>query len=285
MKSLLLSALAAAGGLIFVTFLLRVGAQSGDERRVQLTQHVAHPEANFPPQLPMGRDFRADGSNPVKTLETPETNSNEPQIGPLRRYSEADEKNLTSGPTPATPRNIAGPKTTIDSNLTSDEQQTVKETGVSDTSLRNADWPRTYISSIHIDLASPNHSVVLTWSGPKADSQERGPFHSSPGAGLGYNNCDDTAESLRTNSNCTPKGTAHIQAFSQTMTTSPECRFVSWFDADRGVALHYYPFVPNYPASHGCVRLRDMHAAQLIHNNSIIGATEVVVEGKWKRGG
>jgi hypothetical protein len=47
------------------------------------------------------------------------------------------------------------------------------------------------------------------------------------------------------------------------------------------VAFHYYPDVPNYPASHGCVRLEDMRAAQLIHNNSKIGATEVVVSGKW----
>ena len=73
----------------------------------------------------------------------------------------------------------------------------------------------------------------------------------------------------------------HVQGFSETMVTSPECRFVTWFNIPRGVAFHYYPSVPNYPASHGCVRLQDMHAAQLIHNNSKIGETEVTVSGKW----
>jgi hypothetical protein len=64
------------------------------------------------------------------------------------------------------------------------------------------------------------------------------------------------------------------------MVTSPECRYVTWFDTKRGIALHYYPNVPNYSASHGCVRLGE-YAARMIHNNSKIGETEVVVEGKW----
>jgi L,D-transpeptidase-like protein len=164
---------------------------------------------------------------------------------------------------------------------TPDEQATLKQTAVSSTKLRNADFPRTYISLIEVDLTSPNHWVRLTWTGPQAASQETGPFHSSPGAGLGYNNCDDPAESKRNNSNCTPKGTMHVQAFSETMVTSPTCRFVTWFEPSRGIAFHYYPFVPNYPASHGCVRLEEMHASQLVHNNSKIGLTKVIVAGKW----
>jgi lipoprotein-anchoring transpeptidase ErfK/SrfK len=58
------------------------------------------------------------------------------------------------------------------------------------------------------------------------------------------------------------------------------CRHVTWFQIARGIAFHYYPQVPNYPASHGCVRLNE-HAAQLIHNNAKIGATEVIVSGRW----
>jgi hypothetical protein len=173
------------------------------------------------------------------------------------------------------------PRSSADEQASDDEKQTFKETRVSDTSLRNSDFPRTYISLIQVDLTSPHHWVRLTWSGPNAASQETGPFHSSPGRGLGYNNCDDVAESNRANSNCTPKGTRYVQAFSETMATAPNARFVTWFHATRGVAFHYYPDVPNYPASHGCVRLEDMRAAQLIHNNSKIGATEVVVGGKW----
>jgi hypothetical protein len=49
--------------------------------------------------------------------------------------------------------------------------------------LRNPDFPRTYISRIHLDLASPNHFVNLVWTGPNASRQQSGPFRSSPGAG------------------------------------------------------------------------------------------------------
>ncbi len=48
-------------------------------------------------------------------------------------------------------------------------------------SLRNADFPNTYIERIHLDLTPPNQYVTLTWDGPNAASQEAGPFHSSPG--------------------------------------------------------------------------------------------------------
>src|ERR1044072_6912825 len=70
--------------------------------------------------------------------------------------------------------------------------------------LRNADFTSTYISLIHLDLTSPNHSVTLTWAGPKAESQETGPFRSSPGTGWGTNNCDDNVESNCLDSRCTP---------------------------------------------------------------------------------
>jgi hypothetical protein len=167
-----------------------------------------------------------------------------------------------------------------DPSLTPNEQLTFKQTGTDDTSLRDADFPRTYISKIHVDLTGPNQWVTLTWLGPNARLHPPTQYHSSPGRGLGYNNCDDSTESCRVDSNCTPKGTMHVESFSNSMQGSPEVRFVTWFDTKRGIALHYYPNVPNYPASHGCVRL-DEYAARLIHNNSKIGETEVVIEGKW----
>src|SRR5438874_337496 len=71
-----------------------------------------------------------------------------------------------------------------------DEQLTLKQTGIDNTSLRNIDFPRTYISKIHVDLASPNHWVTLTWSGPNARLQPTTQYHSSPGRGLGNNTCD-----------------------------------------------------------------------------------------------
>ena len=101
------------------------------------------------------------------------------------------------------------------------------------------------------------------------------------GRGLGNNNCDDPAESCRVNSNCTPKGTMHVQAFSNTMVTSPECRYVTWFDTKRGIALHYYPYVPNYPASHGCVRLDDVRRPAYPQQFQDRRDRSRVVDGKW----
>src|SRR5437868_3762537 len=35
-------------------------------------------------------------------------------------------------------------------------------------SLRNKDFPNTYISSIHLDVTSPSSYVRLTWTGPQS---------------------------------------------------------------------------------------------------------------------
>ncbi|MEX2307108.1 MAG: L,D-transpeptidase [Pirellulales bacterium] len=151
-----------------------------------------------------------------------------------------------------------------------------------DSSLCNADFPNTYIRSIHIDLTGPDHWVRLAWSGPKAIEQETGPFHSSPGAGLGDNDCDDVVESNRDGSNCTPKGRMLVEGFSDHIPSYPSCKFVTWFQRLRTIGFHSHWEIPAYPASHGCVRLSE-HAAQLIHNNAIIGKTEVIVDGTWTR--
>jgi len=151
-----------------------------------------------------------------------------------------------------------------------------------DLSQRNADFPRTYIESIHVDLTSPHHWVRLQWTGPEADLQEIGPFRSSPGSGLGHNNCDDTEESQRNGSNCTPKGENVVEGFSDYLPSVPRCEFVTWFHLARQIAFHSHWQVPHRPASHGCVRL-NMHAAQLIHNNARIGRTRVLVDGTWSR--
>src|SRR5690349_2816188 len=75
-----------------------------------------------------------------------------------------------------------------------------------DMSLRNADYPSTFIQTINVDLTSPNHWVRLEWAGAHAKEQQAGPFHSSPGAGAGTNDCNDTFESNCLGSDCTPKG-------------------------------------------------------------------------------
>jgi hypothetical protein len=152
-----------------------------------------------------------------------------------------------------------------------------------DLSLRVGDYPQTYISRIDIDLTGPQHYVRLSWSGPLAHQQEQGPFHSSPGRGWGENNCDEFAESNRNGSLCTPKGSFRVEGFNDCLPSLPKCRFVTWFNLPREIALHSHWDLPTYPASHGCVRL-DSHAAQLVHNNSIFGKTQVIVDGTWTRG-
>src|SRR5438093_5001794 len=70
--------------------------------------------------------------------------------------------------------------------------------------FRNDDFPQTYIHRISVSLDDSNHWLMLTWTGPKADSQETGPFRTSPGAGLRGLNCDDQATCRRSGSKCTP---------------------------------------------------------------------------------
>lgn len=152
--------------------------------------------------------------------------------------------------------------------------------GTADMSLRNADFPRTHVAAIDVDLTSPNHFVRLTWAGPQAARQESGPFRSSPGRGRGDNNCDDAAESNRGGSHCTPKGTRTIEGFGDALPSIPSCKFVTWIHSSREIALHSHAIVPDHPTSGGCIRL-ESHAAQLIHNNAVAGKTAVNVGGKW----
>ena len=149
--------------------------------------------------------------------------------------------------------------------------------------LRNDDFPRTFIQEISVSLDDPDHSLILTWTGPNADSQEAGPFRTSPGAGLRGLNCDDEATSRRSGSKCTPKGTYPVQGFQRRLNSDSRATYVTWFMQRRGIALHYFPIVPEYAASHGCVRLESEHLARLIQDNSLVDETQVVVSGTWTK--
>ena len=148
---------------------------------------------------------------------------------------------------------------------------------------RNGDFPNTFIQTISVRLEDPDHPVTLTWSGPNASAQETGPFRSSPGAGLRGLNCDDVATSRRSGTTCTPKGTFPVTGFAPHLNSHPEATDVTWFVPARGIALHFYPSVPPFPASHGCVRLETRRIAQLIQNNSRVGVTNVIVDGTWTK--
>ena len=148
---------------------------------------------------------------------------------------------------------------------------------------RNADFPNTYIAQISVSLNDPNHTMTLTWTGPQAGAQETGPFHTSPGAGVTGINCDDPATSRRSGTNCTPKGTRTVEGFAAHLNSDARAVFVTWFMQARGIALHYFPVVPNFAASHGCVRIELKRIAQLIQENSRIGLTTVTVDGTWTK--
>jgi hypothetical protein len=150
-------------------------------------------------------------------------------------------------------------------------------------SLRNDDFPETYIKQVLVRLDDPDHSLTLIWTGPKADSQETGPFRTSPGAGLRGLNCDEVATSRRSGSKCTPKGTYPVQGFQRRLNSDSRATYVTWFVRRRGIALHYFPIVPRYAASHGCVRIESVDVARLIQDNSRVDDTEVVVSGTWTK--
>jgi hypothetical protein len=142
---------------------------------------------------------------------------------------------------------------------------------------------RTYIQEISVSLDDPDHWLTLTWTGPNADSQETGPFRTSPGAGLRGLNCDDETTSRRSGSKCTPKGTYPVQGFQRRLNSDSRATYVTWFMQRRGIALHYFPIVPEYAASHGCVRIESEHVARLIRDNSLVDETQVVVSGTWTK--
>jgi hypothetical protein len=149
--------------------------------------------------------------------------------------------------------------------------------------FRNNDFPQTYIQQVSVRLDDPNHPLTLTWTGPNAGSQETGPFRSSPGAGLRGLNCDNDATSRRSGSKCTPKGTYPVQGFQGRLNSDSRATYVTWFKQSRGIALHYFPIVPKYAASHGCVRIQSVNVARLIQDNSLVGDTQVVVSGTWTK--
>jgi hypothetical protein len=145
------------------------------------------------------------------------------------------------------------------------------------------DVTHTYIKEISVSLDDPDHWLTLTWTGPNADSQQTGPFRTSPGAGLRGLNCDDEATSRRSGSKCTPKGTYPVQGFQRRLNSDSRATYVTWFMQRRGVGLHYFPSVPDYAASHGCVRIESEDVARLIQNNSRVNETQVVVSGTWTK--
>lgn len=157
--------------------------------------------------------------------------------------------------------------------------QVVPFEGFPDRGLRVETYPTTFISSIELDLTNPPR-VRLTWAGPEAAKQPKGPFRASPGRGWGTNDCNDVIESNCLNSRCTPKGFRTVEGLREHLKDHPECRYSTVIDSDRGISFHSHIDVPDYPSSAGCIRMTP-YAAQLIYDNCCVGVTEVVVDGEW----
>ena len=139
----------------------------------------------------------------------------------------------------------------------------------------------TYITKVKVDLAK--QEVTLEWTGPAASTKEKGPFKCSPGKGKPGVDCDDVETSKKSGTLCTPKGDFKVIRHEKHFSSSPNAKWVTRFQDDsRGIALHFYPTVPNYPASNGCVRLASISAAKLIHDNTKPGVSVISVFGKLK---
>lgn len=139
----------------------------------------------------------------------------------------------------------------------------------------------TYISKVNVDLWK--QEVTLEWTGSNAASQQKGPFHCTPGKGISGVNCDNVATSQKANTDCTPKGEFPVLWHDAHFSKYPEAKWVTRFqDASRGIALHYYPQVPEFPSSHGCVRIESLEAAKLIHDNTKPQKSIVKVHGELR---
>jgi hypothetical protein len=281
MKTFAISLLAAAAAFFLVAIFLR--RPTSQTSPITAQPVPAATVVDETPSIPARQAAAMPPSPPKSVISSPAPEKMPAPPITAKASPRPTPTKPTADATPPSPPISESVRAKQEPKLTTADKLTLAQTSTTDTSLRNPDYPRTYISAISVDLASPLHAVRLTWSGPEAASQETGPFHSSPGRGTGANDCDDPNESNRQDSNCTPKGTFRVQGFSNAMPTYAHCKFVTWFLLARGIAFHSYPGVADYPASHGCVRLEE-HAAQLIHNNTKIGATEVTVGGHWAFG-
>ena len=153
-----------------------------------------------------------------------------------------------------------------------------------DLAMRNPDFPRTYISQIHLDLTSPAHRIQLVWAGPDAAKAPIGPWRSCPGRGKPGVDCNDQATSNVVDSFCTPKGTFRVAGFSDHLERATQCHYTTWVvHAPRYIAMHSFGDIASTPRSEGCVRL-EFDVAKLIHNNAIAGVTLIHISGRWVRG-
>lgn len=156
---------------------------------------------------------------------------------------------------------------------------------------RVSGWPRTtYIDRINVDTGNMTSGMTIHWTRQTAETRALpSTFPISPGAGLCNKCCNRRGDSNEVDSLCTPIGT-------KTLTdrgTGNRCALndtdwahnAAYFDYPRRIAIHSGPLgnmppLPNYPASHGCVRTSPIGSA-IIHDNCNTGHTQVTVNSNW----
>jgi len=87
----------------------------------------------------------------------------------------------------------------------------------------------------------------------------------------------------KSGTNCTPKGDFPVIRHERRFSEFPDAEWVTRFQDDyRGIAVHYYPILPKYPDSNGCVRIANLEAAKLIHDNTKPGQSIVSVRDELR---
>jgi hypothetical protein len=195
-----------------------------------------------------------------------------PELAPLPET----KPTLTPAPPVKKPRVTQGSKWGLCDRKQADSRRSSGFTG---------DTTGTYIRDIQVDLHSNTYStVILNWANGNLSSETLPiQFNASPGAGNCALDCRSISQSQQRSSHCTPLSppTYLVQGYDCVLTKYPEAKFVTWFQAERGIAFHAYT-VPPYPASHGCVRLLTKnHGAEWIYDNTLVGITKVKIN--WER--
>jgi hypothetical protein len=129
-----------------------------------------------------------------------------------------------------------------------------------------------FISLIDVNLTSQKMHII--WN----EGKKEGPFHISHGKGKKGFNCKIEKTSKTQNTNCTPIGKWEVLGHRRRFTKYRNAEYVTLFQSlRRGIAIHYWPNVPIFPASHGCIRVLRKDIAERIYKNTKVKKSIVKV--------
>jgi hypothetical protein len=141
------------------------------------------------------------------------------------------------------------------------------------------------ITKVILDVGA--NTLKIEWADPKKIPPGSAGTHAiSPGAGLCCVDCNVDTVSQTQDTLCTPKGKGtpwkvtgntdcHLPGF-------PTAKNPTYFQR-KGIAIHSGN-TSSPPQSHGCART-SIEISELIHDNSVVGTTEIESNGTWKTNG